>query len=174
MPSSPPLPAPPANGAPVRRNVALGLLMALAVLAADQIAKELVEAHLPFQEPVAVMPFFSLYYTFNTGIAFSFMNGLSPPALLAIACGVVGMMLFLWWQAREDGLLPALGYGLILGGALGNILDRAEHGHVIDYVLLYAGSYSFAIFNLADAALTVGVGFILCASLVAKRNGPQL
>ncbi|MEP3524591.1 MAG: signal peptidase II [Hyphomicrobiales bacterium] len=152
----------PAN---TKRNAAIGLAVAAFILVADQIIKIKVEAQLPFQQAVEILPVFSLFYTFNTGIAFSFMNNLTPLALVGIACVVVIIMLYLWWQARDEGLLPALGYGMILGGAIGNIIDRAVYGHVIDYVLLHAGGYSFAVFNLADAALTVGVIAILIASI---------
>lgn len=148
-----------------RRHVIIGLIIAVLVLVADQIIKVTVEAELTFQQPLEVLPFFALYYTFNTGVAFSFMNNLSPMVLLLIASSVVLIMLFLWWQARHDGLLPAIGFGMILGGAIGNIIDRALYGHVIDYVLLYWGDLSFAIFNLADAALTVGVVLIIFANL---------
>lgn len=153
-----------------KRNVILGLFLALLVLAADQAIKVMIEAELPFQQPVEVLPFFALYYTFNTGVAFSFMNNLSPLALLGLASVVVVIMLVLWWQARHDGLWPALGFGMILGGAIGNMIDRALYGHVIDYVLLYWGDWSFAIFNLADAALTVGVILIIVANLFGVQN----
>lgn len=149
---------------PAKRHAAIGLVVAIVILIVDQVIKMQVEAHLPFQQAVEVLPFFSLFYTFNTGIAFSFMNNLTPPTLVAIACAVIIIMLVLWWQARHDGLWPALGYGMILGGAIGNIIDRAAYGHVIDYVLLHTASYSFAIFNLADAALTVGVIAIIIAN----------
>lgn len=156
-----------------KRNAVIGLAVATLILIADQIIKIKVEAELPFQQAVEVLPFFSLFYTFNTGIAFSFMNNLTPLALVGIACAVVIIMLILWWQARFDGLLPALGYGMILGGAIGNIIDRAAHGHVIDYVLLHASGYSFAIFNLADAALTVGVIAIIAAGLFGGSPSDQ-
>ncbi|MEO1066250.1 MAG: signal peptidase II [Pseudomonadota bacterium] len=147
-----------------RRNIIVGVVIAVMTLVMDQVIKVMVEAELPYGQAVEVLPFFALYYTFNTGIAFSFLNDLSPGALLALAGGVVAIMLALWWQARHEGLVASVGYGLILGGAIGNMIDRAAHGHVIDYVLLYAGQYSFAIFNLADAALTVGVGLIILTS----------
>ncbi|MEP3671374.1 MAG: signal peptidase II, partial [Hyphomicrobiales bacterium] len=104
----------PAN---IKRNAAIGLAVAALILIADQIIKIKVEAQLPFQQAVEILPVFSLFYTFNTGIAFSFMNNLTPLALVGIACVVVIIMLYLWWQARDEGLLPALGYGMILGGA---------------------------------------------------------
>ena len=156
-----------------KRNAAIGFLVAVIILIADQIIKIKVEAGLPFQQAVEVLPFFSLFYTFNTGIAFSFMNNLTPLALVGIACAVVIIMLILWWQARFDGLLPALGYGMILGGAIGNIIDRAVYGHVIDYVLLHASGYSFAVFNLADAALTVGVIAILVSSFFGGPSSDE-
>ena len=153
-----------------KRNAAIGFALAITVLIADQIIKMKVEAELPYQQAIEVLPFFSLFYTFNTGIAFSFMNNLTPLTLVGIACAVVLIMLVLWWQARHDGLLPALGYGMILGGAIGNIIDRVAYGHVIDYVLLHASGYSFAIFNLADAALTCGVIAILAASFFGTSS----
>jgi len=157
----------------IRRNALAGLIVAVVALGCDQMIKAMVAASLPFQQAVEVLPFFSLFYTFNTGIAFSFMNTLNPPTLVGIACAVVALMLLLWWQARDDGLFVALGYGMILGGAIGNIIDRALYGHVIDYVLLHAGGYSFAVFNLADAALTLGVFLIVCASLFSRNGGAQ-
>lgn len=154
----------------MKRDIALGLGTAFVLMLVDQIIKIAVEANLPFQQPVPLLPFFSLYYTFNTGIAFSFMNDLPPLALIVIACAVVLVMLGLWWQARHEGLLSALGYGLILGGAVGNIIDRIAYGHVVDYALLHTAGFSFAVFNLADAALTFGVGFILLQSILSLRQ----
>lgn len=144
--------------------------MAIFIVALDQWLKILVEANLPFGQPVEILPVFSLLYTFNTGVAFSFMNNLSPLVLLAIACVVVLIMVVLWWQARHEGLISSLGFGMIFGGAIGNIIDRAAYGHVIDYVYLHAGQYSFAIFNLADAALTVGVIAILVSSFFVSSR----
>ena len=157
----------------MRRDFVAGFTLALLILMADQGIKWAVEASLPFQQAVDILPFFSLYYTFNTGIAFSFMNHLSPLALLGFAGLVVLLMLVLWWQARHDGFYAALGFGMILGGAMGNIIDRAAYGHVIDYVLLHMAGFSFAVFNLADAALTLGVGFLLCVNLFGKSARNQ-
>lgn len=153
----------------IRRNAIIGLVLAVFMVGLDQGIKITVEMTLPFQQAVDVLPFLALFYTFNTGIAFSFMDNLSPVTLVIIAFGVVLIMLFLWWQARGDGLLPALGYGMILGGAVGNIIDRTLYGHVIDYVLVHWGQWSFAVFNLADAALSVGVVTILLSGFVPAR-----
>ncbi|MEM8797597.1 MAG: signal peptidase II [Pseudomonadota bacterium] len=153
-----------------RLHVRAGLAVAFLTLVLDQAIKKAVEAYLPFGQPVEVLPFFSLLYTFNTGIAFSFLNTLNPTTLLVIAGVVMMILMYLWWHARSDGLLVSLGYGMIMGGALGNIIDRALYGHVVDYVFLHAGSYSFAIFNLADAALTVGVGLILLATFFGQSS----
>lgn len=156
-----------------KRNAAIGLALAFVILIVDQLIKIKVEAELPFQQAVEVLPFFSLFYTFNTGIAFSFMNNLTPLTLVGIACVVVIIMLFLWWQARHEGLLPALGYGMILGGAIGNIIDRIAYGHVIDYVLLHAAGYSFAVFNLADTTLTFGVIAILVSGFLSAPSSDK-
>ncbi len=155
----------------MKKNFFLGLLLYVIILVLDQIIKAWVESNLPFHQAVEILPFFSLYYTFNTGIAFSFLSFLSPTMLVGFTVLITLIMLFLWWFSRHDGLLSSLGFGMILGGALGNIIDRAFYGHVIDYVLLHGFGYSFAVFNLADSALTLGVFLILLSTIIGK--GPN-
>ena len=146
---------------------------AVAVLAAflDQGVKQWVEAALPFGEMVPVLPFLALFRTYNTGVAFSMFSGSGALGLFVLSVLVVGFVLYL--ASRTDGhqRLSRLGFALVVGGALGNLFDRAIHGHVIDYVLFHTPVWSFAVFNLADAFITVGAGLVLLDEILLMRRG---
>jgi signal peptidase II len=76
--------------------------------------------------------------------------------LIALALAISAGVLVFWWNAREGGRLATVGYGLIVGGALGNLFDRLFRGHVVDFLLLHLGGWTLFVFNVADAALTLG------------------
>jgi signal peptidase II len=154
--------------------LAYGLVGAAAV-ALDQIIKALVESRLPFHEMVPVLPFLGLYRTYNTGIAFSMLGGLSDVALMVVAVAVIGIVIWLAIRSEPGQALARLGFTLILGGAVGNLIDRFVHGHVIDYILFHMQSWSFAVFNLADAFISVGAALVVLEEFVAwmrqRRDG---
>ncbi|MEO0636845.1 MAG: signal peptidase II [Pseudomonadota bacterium] len=127
----------------------------------DQICKWYVEAQLIYAEPVPFLPFVSLYRTWNDGIAFSMLAGLDEALLIAIAAIVLVFVTWLWWSTEPDRWLSRLGFALIWGGAVGNLIDRALHGHVIDFILVHTANWSFAIFNTADSFITVGAAAVI-------------
>jgi signal peptidase II len=135
-------------------------LVALAV-ALDQWIKQLVEAHLPMQEPIEVLPFLALYRTYNTGVAFSMFSWIGDTGLILVSLGVIAFVLYLAARTSPGHLLARIGFALIIGGAVGNIIDRSIFGHVIDYILFHTPVWSFAVFNLADAFITVGAVFVI-------------
>jgi signal peptidase II len=148
---------------------------AAALLAAllDQGVKQWAEAVLPFHELVPVLPFLGLYRTYNTGVAFSMFSGSGAWGLLVMTALVIGFVLFLALRTEGHQRVARLGFALVVGGALGNLADRSLHGHVIDYVLFHTPVWSFAIFNLADAFITVGAGLVLLDELLlARRRTP--
>ena len=146
------------------RPVPFCAVVVLAV-ALDQVVKRIVEASLPYRELVPVMPMLGLYRTDNLGIAFSMLTGSSIWALMTLTVVVVGFVLYLRYRTGAGRWLAHLGYALIIGGALGNMLDRALLGHVVDYVLFHTGSWSFAVFNLADSFITVGAAAVILDEL---------
>lgn len=151
-----------------------GRLEAIAVtafLAADQASKMLVEAALPLHERVAVMPFLSLYRTYNEGIAFSLFSFLGDRALIVLTLAIMVFVLWLWRQAHASRIWARAGFALVFGGALGNLVDRLVHGHVIDFVLFHTSYWSFAVFNLADSFITVGAMAILFDEYLEWRRG---
>lgn len=142
-------------------------------VAIDQAIKWLVETRLPFHELVPVMPMFALYRTWNEGIAFSLLKGLPDSGLLALTLLVIVFVLYLWWRTPSDRGIAHLGFALIIGGALGNLIDRAVYGHVVDYILFHTATWSFAVFNLADSFISIGATLIVLDEVIAtirERN----
>lgn len=133
----------------------------LVLIALDQAIKLWVEAALPLQQPVDLVPMLALFRTYNEGVAFSFMAGASEWVLVGVTGAIIVFVLYLWRSTPPSRPLAHLGYALIIGGALGNLIDRAAYGHVVDYILFYTETWSFAVFNLADSFITLGAGAII-------------
>jgi signal peptidase II len=130
------------------------LVMVACAVALDQIIKFLVETRLPFHELVPVVPMLALYRTWNEGIAFSLLRDLPDTGLLSLTVLVIVFVVYLWRRTPPDRTIAHLGYALIIGGAAGNLIDRAVYGHVVDYILFHTESWSFAVFNLADSFIS--------------------
>jgi len=154
-----------------------GLIAILAVML-DQAIKLAVEAYLPMHEGLPVLPFLALYRTHNTGIAFSMMADFGSMGLVALTLVVTAFIV--WIAARTDPrqVLARYGFALIIGGAIGNLIDRAFLGYVVDYILFHLPNWSFAVFNLADAFISVGAAMVVLDEFLvwrrarsAERNG---
>lgn len=142
------------------------LAMVGSAMGLDQIIKLAVESQLPFQELVPVVPMLGLYRTWNEGIAFSLLKSLPDAGLLVLTALVVAFVFYLWRKTPAERSVAHLGYALVIGGALGNLIDRAVYGHVVDYILFYTRTWSFAVFNLADTFITLGAGLIVLDELL--------
>jgi signal peptidase II len=137
----------------------LGLPVLLLVLA-DQLTKYLVRTNFAVGESRAVTSFFNLVYATNTGVAFSMFQGGNSFFIVFTFIAVAG---FCFWYLKNEAQVPAplaVPIVLILSGAIGNLLDRILYGHVVDFLDVYAGSYHWPSFNVADSCISVG-GFIL-------------
>lgn len=144
--------------------------VAFAAAAIDQWIKQLVEAELGMHIPVQLLPFLSLFRTHNTGIAFSMLDDLGSVGLIAVTLAVLGFVVWIAARADPNQRLARFGFALIVGGALGNLVDRVWHGYVVDYILFHLPSWSFAIFNLADAFITVGAGLVILDEFLLWRR----
>lgn len=151
---------------PRRGGVRLEYWVPLVIIVLDQVSKWLVRTRIPLYSSVQVIPdFLDLTHVRNTGAAFGFLNAVDFPgktvviALVAI-CALVGVSFYAGTLATEH-LLPRLGMALIIGGAAGNLIDRIFMGSVVDFVDAYWGSFHFWAFNVADAAITVGVALMI-------------
>ena len=154
----------------------LGLAAALVVLLLDQYLKYFVthtlELAYPYAKPVYLAPFFSLTWTQNFGVSMGFLRADTEIMrwLLVALLGVIsaGVSFWLWRERNRD---DAFALGLILGGALGNIVDRVRLGYVVDYADFHIGEWRpFLIFNLADAAITIGVLILLARALLLREK----
>lgn len=144
----------------------LELIIAVVVVVLDQWTKALVRGRLELHESVDVVAgWLSLTRVHNTGAAFGMLNGVDFPFKTLVLMIVAGTALagVAWYAASlpEEQKLARLGLAGVLGGAIGNLIDRATAGYVLDFVDAYWGTWHFWAFNIADAAISVGVVFLL-------------
>ena len=154
------------------RNV-YWLWVSAAVMLADQVTKQLIIKRLGWFDVLPVAPHFNLVHMHNTGAAFSMFAGAAP--LVFIGLGVAVSVGILWWMRKNPRgqTLVALALALILGGALGNVIDRATRGYVVDFLDFYWGTWHFAAFNVADSAITVGAGLLILDMVLESRRARQ-
>lgn len=159
---------------PVMRNRLIGLAIALAIFVADQAMKRYVVGTLGMQlgDSIDILPFFDLTLVHNYGVSLGMFTATSVEMrwILVAVTGLIALVVTVWMlRERLMGDIAAL--ALILGGALGNIRDRYEYGYVIDYADLHIGEFRpFLIFNIADAAITIGVLIILARSFLSREK----
>lgn len=145
---------------------ALGLGVVATTLILDQASKHWAERSLTYGEQIDLLPILSLYRVHNPGIAFSLLSGFGTVGLVAMILAVTAIVLVMWWRTSDGGRLAAIGYALIVGGALGNLVDRLAYGHVVDFLFLHIGAQPLFVFNLADAALTAGPAIMILVFLL--------
>ena len=157
-----------------RRRFMAWLIMSLAVVALDQFTKLEVTQSLDLYQRVPVLPFFDLVRLHNSGAAFSLLAGASgwqnwlfTGVAVVVSAGVLVWLIRL--PPRGKNLL-ALGLALLLGGAIGNLIDRLIYGYVVDFILIYYADWSYPAFNIADSAITCGVTLVLLDGLVLERR----
>lgn len=154
------------------------LMLAAAVALADQIVKGVVERSMALGEHIAVLPVLSWVRWHNEGAAFSILSdaaGWQRWFFVVLAVAFVGFLIYELRRLPEQhppGQRRVMGwvYALIMGGAVGNLIDRVQHGYVVDYVLLHYGGYYFPAFNVADMALTAGAVLWIGVMIVEFRR----
>ncbi|WP_252259348.1 signal peptidase II [Erythrobacter aurantius] len=156
------------------RNRLIGLGFAAFIAVIDQIVKWYVIGPLDLRlvRNIELLPFFDLTYTENRGISLGMFQATTMEMrwLLVLVTAAIALVVLVWMM-REKLLSDILGLALILGGALGNIRDRWELGYVIDYADFHIGTFRpFLVFNIADAAITIGVLIILARSLFVREK----
>jgi signal peptidase II len=151
------------------------LWLSAAVIVVDQVTKLLAEDGLALHRSVEVLPFFDLTLAYNTGAAFSFLSeagGWQRWFFMVLAVAVsVGLSFWLYQLPRRE-RWTAAALALVIGGALGNLIDRLLHGHVIDFLDFHLAGYHWPAFNIADSAISVGAVLILVVGLFGGRHSP--
>lgn len=158
------------------------LLIAAVVFALDRLTKVMIERTVALYDSFHVIPgFFDIVHTKNRGAAFGMFADSDHPLRTVLLIGVSAVvMVFVGWMllkpdksGRPASRFTILGLALVLGGALGNIYDRAMFGMVTDFLEFYIGQYRFAAFNIADSGITVGAG-LLILDMWRTRNEPNV
>ncbi|MRH78711.1 lipoprotein signal peptidase [Spiribacter sp. C176] len=142
----------------------VGLVLAVGIILADQLSKWAALFWLTPYQPVPVLPSVNLLLAFNPGAAFSLLaqgSGWQRWLLSAVAIGVSGYLVYWLWQLTPAQRWQGMAIGLVLGGAIGNLIDRLRLGVVVDFIDLYYSNWHWPAFNVADAAITIGAILIL-------------
>ena len=157
------------------RSAAFGT--AALIFIADQLSKWLVAGPLQLQSvrQIQLLPIFNLTWTENRGISLGLLTAegeLGRWLLVAMTAAIAGGIA--WWITQEHKRWDQLALGLVLGGALGNILDRVRFGYVVDFADLHFGDFRpFLVFNVADAAISIGVVILLLRAFLVKPKAPE-
>lgn len=153
----------------IKPNALVWLVVSVMVIVLDQWSKLWVLRSLPeFQAVPVIDGFWNWYRTYNTGAAFSFLSdagGWQIWFFSGLAIAISGLLGFWLSRTPRGEWRTALPYALVVGGALGNVIDRIQHGHVIDFIQWYAGRHYWPAFNIADAAIVGGAVGIALFSL---------
>jgi len=154
------------------------LYVAVGVAIADQITKYFIQSHLALNESIEVIPdFFNLTYIKNPGAAFGILGRIDEPIrlilllTLSVIAFTVLIAIFIKSPSRECSVLIAI--ALILGGAVGNLIDRIRFGWVVDFLDFYIRGYHWPAFNLADTAISIGACILILNALLHKKNRYQ-
>ena len=151
-------------------------MLSAVVLLLDQGSKLLADARLVFHEPVGLLPFFNLRLAYNTGAAFSFLGnagGWQRWFFAGISVLVISVLVVWMRRLKPEQWQLSAAFALIIGGALGNLIDRLVYGHVIDFIDVYYKTWHWPTFNIADSAITVGAGLLLLDAWVTHRREKQ-
>lgn len=140
------------------------LWVSVFIILIDQVSKYLVNKYLVLFQPMRLLPFLNFTLKYNTGAAFSFLGtaGGWQVYLLAAISLIVSIIVFIWLvRMKYPHWVMALSLSLILGGALGNLIDRLRYGFVIDFIDFHIGNWHFATFNVADSAISIGAVLLI-------------
>jgi len=151
------------------------LAVSAGVIGLDQLSKYIVQQQLTFGKSIAVAPFFDLVLVFNPGAAFSFLStasGWQRQLFIAVAVAASGLIVYLLRKHAADRLF-CFALSFILGGAVGNLIDRLYLGAVVDFLHFHIAQYYWPAFNLADSAITCGAGVLIWDSLMRSRVKQQ-
>lgn len=156
------------------RNPTPWLLISIVVIVLDQVSKYAITQSFTLGEGVAITSFFNLVLAYNTGAAFSFLanaGGWQKIFFAGIAV-VASVVMFYLLRKHHQERLFSFAISLILGGAVGNLIDRVVLGHVVDFLDFYAAGYHFPAFNVADSAITAGAALLIWDSFKKPVHKP--
>lgn len=143
-------------------------LISLVIIILDQLTKFIILNEMVKPKIISVIPGFNLILAYNTGISFSMFAGNNPYVLSVIALLVCALLA--WWMQKETDKWTRIGFTMIIGGAVSNVIDRFVHGAVIDFLDFYIGSHHWPAFNVADSAICIGAGIVILRSFLTNSE----
>ena len=157
------------------RKVTILIVVLVLGLALDLVSKMLVLKSLPLGSQIPLVSgFFNLVHVHNKGAAFGLLGGLSVEFtrlfFIATTSLVLGVVAYLWYRLPQQNWQAALGYSLIMAGALGNLIDRVRLEEVVDFLDLYWGRYHWPAFNVADSLVCLGAGWLVWVILTEEKS----
>lgn len=155
------------------KNSLMWLFLSLIILVLDQITKTWVSTHLSFNQPINILPYFDLRLLHNTGAAWSILadQGGWQRWFLSLLAIIVSIVIMIWLtrlDSKQRWLACAL--ALILGGALGNVMDRLIFGYVVDFIDIYYQAWHWPAFNIADIGISIGAVMLLIDAIIFKHE----
>lgn len=151
------------------------LIVSAGIVLLDQITKYLIKANFSLHESVGMIgSLLRLTYVENTGIVFGISVGGALPLFTFLSMIAVGFVIYFLYRERTGPLGSRLGLALVLGGAIGNLIDRVLRGSVVDFLDFGFGSHRFYIFNIADSAVTVGVAIYLIMTMITESQARKM
>ena len=161
----------------MKKKYRILLIVFLVVIALDQSTKLMIQQTLPLHKTVEIIPgFFNLIHVRNTGGAFGIFGGEKGPVgsvLFVVASLVaVGILVVLFLRVKEHEKTLAFSLALLLSGAIGNLLDRLSYGEVIDFLDFHVSLYHWPAFNVADSAISIGIGLMALELLIKEQKKP--
>ncbi len=155
---------------PIEYKNVYWLWLSLAVIVLDQVTKQLVASGMQVYEVIPLLPFLNLTRMHNTGAAFSILSGASPLFFVALGL-IVSIGVLVWLRMNRTGeRLVAIGLVCIQGGALGNVIDRATRGYVVDFIDFHVAGWHWPAFNVADSAIVIGAGLLMLDMVLQHKH----
>lgn len=149
------------------------ILISILTLVVDIFTKQLVLNTLIEHQSISIINnFFNITFAKNTGVAFSFLEGKVP--LIILMTSIIILLILKYIKSTNPNKYETICYGLIIGGAIGNLIDRIIYGYVIDFLDFNLFGYPFPIFNLADTAIVIGIFALIILSLIESRNQNEI
>ncbi|MDH2924934.1 signal peptidase II [Nicoletella semolina] len=152
------------------------LWLSLGVITADLLSKYIVVQRFELHETINILPVFNLTYARNYGAAFSFLadhSGWQKYFFLGLAVIISIVLIITLYKNKSSQRLQNIAYAMIIGGAIGNAIDRAYHGYVVDFLHFYWDIYHYPIFNLADISIVMGAALLILESILEYRSSKK-
>lgn len=151
-----------------------GLACTAFIFLLDQLTKWIMldQIGIAHRPPIEITGFFNLVMVWNYGISFGMFSGYNVPLILIVVTGAISLVLLFWLMRNRD-RATALGISLVLGGALGNIVDRVRFGAVADFLDFHLAGYHWPAFNVADATIFIGVVVLCIQSMMSPHKKPE-